>query len=348
MGKTIGESSDENEASDGQCDFQVDFLSPDNIETRCGEFNRVLQFGDIAFAIKTERDEWSDEVSSYLNNPARMNAAPDYPIEEPSKTGNRGSGKIRFAATVGAVLLLGSGLTGIAYWQLQQYVRTQKVASVSSLLAHAPTHNDVLPGRDGKIYVVSASEDGDEWDKQVVLKAGPKERISVVSAAGERARLEQLLDTQGADFITVRLDHPERPVLVVTENTAGTARDAALASLRQAAPYAKQIDLQYASVPAIGREARAALERNGVRYRELSRAHGTTFEVAGALNDGELAALQELVLSFGHKWGTRRVDFKIAMRTDWLKGKSYREGGEGYVLLDHASWYFPQPLTGNY
>lgn len=50
--------------------------------------------------------------------------------------------------------------------------------------------------------------------------------------------------------------------------------------------------------------------------------------------------------SFSHKWGTRRVDFKIALRTDWLKGKSYREGGDGYVLLDHASWYFPQPLEG--
>jgi len=82
-----------------------------------------------------------------------------------------------------------------------------------------------------------------------------------------------------------------------------------------------------------------------VPYRRLLRSNGATFEVVGALGDEDLAALRNLIVSFGRKWGTRRVDFKISLRTDGLKGKSYREGRDGYVLTDHASWYFPQSHT---
>ncbi|WP_048813720.1 PrgH/EprH family type III secretion apparatus protein, partial [Burkholderia mallei] len=124
------------------------------------------------------------------------------------------------------------------------------------------------------------------------------------------------------------------------------ARARAIGELRRAAPYVRDVRVIDASLGAIEQEARNALDKVGARYRLLARRGGATFEVASSFGDEELAALQNLMRSFGHKWGTRRVDFKIALRTDWLKGKSYREGGDGYVLLDHASWYFPQPLEG--
>ncbi|ONC26355.1 hypothetical protein AQ914_04550 [Burkholderia pseudomallei] len=96
----------------------------------------------------------------------------------------------------------------------------------------------------------------------------------------------------------------------------------------------------------IDSDARALLATAGCPYRRVARANGATYQITGALSDETLASLQALVMQFSHKWGTRSIDFRVEMRTDWLKGKSYQDGSDGYVLLDPASWYFPQPLTG--
>lgn len=328
-------------------DFTAEFFHPEEVEIQPAKFNTICRFGDIVFSVKRAQDEWCDEVRQYVNRPGEQNGGAAPNLEHGAEPDAR-EGKLRFAAKIAAIVIAGAAVTGLAYWQMQQYVHDQKIASVSSLFTGAPAHNDVLAGSDGKIYVVSASQDGAEWARQVVMKAAPAENVQVVSAVSERRRIEQWLDRQGVDFVTVRLDRPAQPCLFVTHGVYASrdARNEAVFALQQAAPYASDVQIKEAGVAAIEREARAALDKAGVRYKRLSRPTGATFEVAGALNDGELAALQDLVLSFDRKWGTHRVDFKIAMRTDWLKGKSYREGGEGYVLLDRASWYFPQPLKG--
>jgi type III secretion system PrgH/EprH family protein len=328
-------------------DFEVDFLSTDSGETRREHFNTICRYGDIVFAVKRETDAWSDEVSSYTQKSAFHDALANPQADEPVAV-DSGDSKVRLAVKVAVVLLLGAAVMGFTYWEVQQYIRTQKVASVASLLARAPARNSVLPGHDGKIHVLGESQDNVEWDKQVLLKAAPTDKIEVASLASERERLEHQLDTEGIDFVTVRMEQPDQPVLVLSAAVPVKARDHAARSLQQAAPYATHVQVLPVSIAAIEQEARAALAKSGVRYRRLGRRNGATFEVAEALNDGELASLQDLVLQFSRKWGTRRVDFKVAMRTDWLKGKSYREGGEGYVLLDHASWYFPQPLKGTH
>ncbi|RWA54566.1 hypothetical protein AU476_09580 [Cupriavidus sp. UYMSc13B] len=105
--------------------------------------------------------------------------------------------------------------------------------------------------------------------------------------------------------------------------------------------------LQYPSTDMIETDADNALQKIGLRYRRVGRPHGTTFEIYGAIDDGQFASLQKLFSLFNRKWGTRPVDFKIAMQTDTLKGKSYWEGKDGYVLLNRVSWYFPQPLNGH-
>lgn len=326
-------------------DFEVDFLSADGCVTQRAAFNTVCRFGDLAFALRRQREPWSEAVMHYAPHaPSRAaDAAEPGAPGEPGEPGDGGERASRFALKLGALLVAGVAL---AYWQVQRYVGAQKLASVNGVLAGAPVPNAILPGDDGRIYVLSASQDGAEWDREALLKAALPEKIEVAVIGAERQRVERRLDEAGVDFVTVRLDAPEHPELILTGAAPAAARARAIGELRRAAPYVRDVHVIDASLGAIEQEARNALDKVGARYRLLARRGGATFEVASSFGDEELAALQNLMRSFGHKWGTRRVDFKIALRTDWLKGKSYREGGDGYVLLDHASWYFPQPLEG--
>lgn len=324
-------------------DFEVDFLSDDGTETQYATFNSVCRFGDIAFAVKRRQDAWSDAITQYAPqptlDPAVAQAASDERVTPRV-------GLVRFALKLGIVLVASATLSALAYWVVRHYVGAQKLATVSSVLTGSPERNAILATDDGRIYVLSASQDGAEWDREALLKAALPEQVEVAVIDTERLRLERHLDEAGIDFVTVRLDIPERPELIVSDRLPAAARASAVSALRLAAPYVKNVRVIDANVGAIEQEARNALDKIGARYRLLTRRGGATFEVATSFGDEELAALQNLMHSFSHKWGTRRVDFKIALRTDWLKGKSYREGGDGYVLLDHASWYFPQPLEG--
>ncbi|ABC35222.1 type III secretion system protein BsaM [Burkholderia thailandensis E264] len=326
-------------------DFEVDFLSADGCVTQCAAFNTVCRFGDIAFALRRQGEPWSEAVARYA--PHAPSRSPDTAEQgTPGEPGDSGERASRFALKLGALLVVGVALAALAYWQVQRYVGAQKLASVNGVLAGAPAPNAILPGDDGRIYVLSASQDGAEWDREALLKAALPEKIEVAVIGAERQRIERRLDEAGVDFVTVRLDTPERPELILTGAAPVADRARAIGELRRAAPYVRDVRVIDASLGAIEQEARNALDKAGARYRLLARRGGATFEVATSFGDEELAALQNLMRSFSHKWGTRRVDFKIALRTDWLKGKSYREGGDGYVLLDHASWYFPQPLEG--
>ncbi|WP_038788952.1 PrgH/EprH family type III secretion apparatus protein, partial [Burkholderia pseudomallei] len=300
-------------------DFEVDFLSADGCVTQPAAFNTICRAGDVAFAVKHEDDDWSDAVAHY---------APQPDPQPPDATAGPGDRTSRFALKLGALLVAGATLAALTYWQVQRYVGAQKLASVNGVLVGAPARNTILPGDDGRVYVLSASQDGAEWDREALLKAALPEKVEVAAIDTERRRIEGQLDEAGIDFVTVRLDVPARPELIVTDRLPAAARDRAVRELRRAAPYAQEVRMIDARLGAIKQEARNALDKVGARYRLLTRRDGATFEVVTSFGDEELAALQNLMRSFGHKWGTRRVDFKIALRTDWLKGKSYREGSD--------------------
>lgn len=325
-------------------DFEIEFLSPDSVERRPAQYNTLCRFGDIVFAVKPENVPWSEEVSAFTRDCADQKEIDANPATPRGPHARRWS-RTRLIAKMGAIILGGTALTALGYWQITRYQRAREVASVSNLLGRAPTPNLVLAGRDGAIHVLNASQDSVDWDKQALLKSDVRERVDVASLPAEQQRLERELDLRGFDFVTIRLDSPTHPELVLSSDSAHIV-ESAVKDLRQAAPYIQDVRVRTVGVTTLEQEARAALDAAGLRYRRLARENGATFDVSGALTDGELAQLQNLIGSFSRKWGTRRVDFKVAMRTDWLKGKSYREGGEGYMLVDHASWYFPQPLTG--
>lgn len=340
------------QVSSSRHDFEVDVFSAQGGETQCAAFNTICRFGEIVFAVKRHAEAWSDEVLRYTPPVVSVTARP-----EMDKAAMPRSSPLRWALVLGTLLIL---CTGLAYWRMQHPIRsvehlarsvphpvnTQTLDSVRDGLASSPVHNVILPASDGRTYVLSPSQDDAEWDRQALLKAGLTDRVEVATLAAEQQRLMRRLDEAGIDFLTLRLDVPEHPELVVSGTLPLTTRESAVSALRDSAPYARDIRTVTTNIDTIDLEARNALERVGARYRVVARPGGATFVVTSSFGDEELAALQNLLSSFNHKWGTRRVDFKIALRPDWLKGKSYLGGEDGFVLLDPASWYFPQPLKG--
>lgn len=325
-------------------DFNIDVFSGDGTERHDGLFNTVCQFGEIAFALKKVGDSWSDEVVNYI--PGSPSPLPTQHAEDCS-TAKDGKNRWAFPVKLICLMTLGSAIAVVAYWQIAQYIRNQKIASLSKQLEGSPARNHLLPGKDGTIYVLSESDEGMEWDKQALLKAPPVGKTRVLAVEKERQRLEALLNKQSIAFYTVRLEQPDLPEVVLVSSPPVDGQDAAvLKTLTAAAPYAKQIRLVQATPGTAEQEARQALNKLAIDYRQISQGTSATFEIQGAVGDAELAALRRLIGQFSRKWGTRRVKFTIVMRTDWLKGKSYQDGKGGYVLINPAYWYFPQPLKG--
>lgn len=328
-------------------DFEIDYLQGEGSETRNGRFNIVCRCGDIAFSVKRQADEWSEDVVAYTLQTEAAGATPSAQDNESHDAGNEPTSRGRwlFAAKLGAVVLLGAAATTLAWWQIQEHISQQKVASLSTLLAQAPGRNYVLPAGNG-LCVFSSTQDGAQWDRQALLKAPQNDAVRVASLAEERARLEGLLDRQSIRFVTVRLDDPGHPVLVLPVDDAREETVQAEHVLASAAPYANTITVIHVALDTLDAQAQAVLATAGCPYRRAPRRDGATYQITGALSDESLASLQRLVSQFSHKWGTRSIDFRIQMRTNWLKGKTYQDGSGGYVLLDPASWYFPQPFTG--
>ncbi|WP_407973165.1 PrgH/EprH family type III secretion apparatus protein (plasmid) [Burkholderia pyrrocinia] len=323
----------------------VEFIGDKQVECKAFSHNAPLQHGVVAFAVKHVNEAWSDAVLNFATQP-------ESDIAEPSSVNaTRPFGADSQARRIWVLALLGAlfviGLTALGYWQVQRYMASQHVADVASLLSSAPTHNTILPGHDGVVHVVSETEQGAEWDRQALLKASPVERVVVMSLDQERQRLAQQLSSHGVRFVTVRLDAPTSPTLVVLDDQVPASQSRWLGQqVQRWVPYTITPRILRVSTTDIVQSARAMLDAVNAHYRIEPRPHGVTFDLLGSPTDTQLAALQDRVLQFSRLWGTHYVNFNIVMRSNRLNGKSYWDGEDRYILNRPDSWYFPQPLKG--
>jgi type III secretion system PrgH/EprH family protein len=329
-------------------DFTLEVLLEDGSEHKEGKYNTVCRSGSIAFAVKRRNDDWSDEVVGYTRQPSvePTSSMSTIELERDQAEGRARSllrkGWINVTAICG-LPLLGIAVTALAWWLLVKQGRDQRSEALTMLLAPAPTPNYIVP-RGDVINVFNATRDGAQWDRQVLLKAPHDYAVRVTSIGEERQRVEAQLDAARVPFVTVRMTDPSRPTLVMFDGATDEQKRLALRIAGEAMPYSSAISSIDVALGSLDEEAQALLSTAGCPFRRTSRQGGATYLITGALSDESLASLQRLVYQFGQKWGTHCIEFRVQMRTDWLKGKTYRDGSDGYVLLDPASWYFPQPL----
>ncbi|PJG60487.1 PrgH/EprH family type III secretion apparatus protein [Aeromonas cavernicola] len=293
--------------------------------------NKVLQIGELIFALRLENQAWSSEILAYPNSTPKITRS----------TRRRSiSAVIALALITGAVVI---ALFGV--WSTPQ----KQANELDLLLSNDNQRFQVLFGRNKTLYVAASNERDVSWAQQVIARGENKKTAQVISSERENARMTRWLADNYPDLAYYRLqmDNPKLPQLWISRQRAALS-DAERQRLSQRLlsqfPYADQISVIEIDDATVIRQAETELKRQALPYTRQDHVGGVTFVVQGALDDGELLRARQLVEEYYRRWGGRYVQFAIELKDDWLRGRSYQYGEQGYIKMSPAHWYFPKPL----
>ncbi|MBD1552400.1 PrgH/EprH family type III secretion apparatus protein [Pseudomonas typographi] len=298
-------------------------------QERALAFQVAEQVGALRIALRPEGEPWAEGV---LDAPAS---------HAPLPAGRRVAKPLAWLPVSGALLL--AVALGIGAWAL----RSNPVADVEQLVAGAPTPLEVVRGPRGQVYVFAEQEREARWARQVLTRQG-QGATPVLSLQDERSRLQALLADRYPNLAYHRIDLSDvrKPELWLSQqrNLLTPQFQQALHSLlRDAAPYAADVNLRQYDDTALVAAAERGLARLAVPYERDDKTESVTFRVQGNLADTELIAVRDYVNEFYRAWGDRYVHFAVELKDDWLKDKSFQYGPQGYIKLTPSSWYFPKP-----
>ncbi|MDD2114521.1 MULTISPECIES: PrgH/EprH family type III secretion apparatus protein [Pseudomonas] len=245
---------------------------------------------------------------------------------------------------VGAVLVIMVGLAIFGGYAS----RHTPVSNVEALIAGGNSSMVVIYGRDRAIYVFADSERDAAWGRQVLVRNGYS-ATQVMTTYDERRRLESLVSNLAPQLAYHRMDlsDPVVPRLLISRQRSLLApglRRRLESALIAVAPYVREIMIVQSDDDELLHLAEQGLQRLALPFTRHKHADGVTFTVEGSLEDAELQALGDFVAAFDRQWGERYVHFAIELKDDWLKGKSFQYGPQGYIKMTPSSWYFPKPL----
>lgn len=308
-------------------------------------FNRRCQVGDVAFALKREGEPWSDEISN-----GGLAQGVDWKAELAVTAGPRPpSLRARPAwAWAGLLLLMLCAAllcvtAGVWWWKGAEL---RELGAIEQSLAGS--HEPFVLVRDASgHYLVLARNEGDAlWARQALSRRPLKEGGRVSTVEEERARLEGGLESLLLPFVTLRLDNPREPMLVLdrVRVTEGDARlRVASEYVLKAAPYARRVVLQWVDGGELPRLAENRLKQAGVVYRQQVSPEGVLLSAVFYQGDAKLAVFGREARAFVQAWGARYVRFAAELREDWLKDRSYKYGEDGYVKSLPSHWWFLTP-----
>ncbi|WP_053006630.1 PrgH/EprH family type III secretion apparatus protein [Chromobacterium subtsugae] len=317
------------QAADGRASIRQ--LGEHAADAYPAELNRALKIGELELALRHPGQAWTEDI--LLHPQAAAPAA-----ERPDR-----ASRPAWPAALAIVLL--AALAGGAYWLWDTPQR--QAAQLSALLGRDAQRFQVLPGRDGAFYVAAADDRDAAWARQALLRGGGLARV--INPRRENERIDRwLADSRpGLAYYRLQLDDPRRPQLWTSlQRSALSAADTAALSQQLAGqlPYAERVDIVPMDDAAAAREAEAGLTRQALPFSRNKHPDSITFVIEGALDDGELQRARQFVDGYYRQWGSRYVQFATELKDDWLKGKSFKYGDQGYVKMETGHWYFPKPL----
>ncbi|PMY35941.1 PrgH/EprH family type III secretion apparatus protein [Pseudomonas sp. GW456-L14] len=306
-------------SNEGAVERPVPFQS---LESVCGLLIALRPFGEA----------WRDEL---------LVPTPVAPVHSGSA---RVPGTAPQRVAVGAALVLVVGLAVLGWYAS----RPNPVSSVETLIAGGNNSMAVVYGRDRTVYVFADSERDAGWGRQVLVRNGYL-ATQVLTTYDERGRLEDLVSSMAPQLAYHRLDlsDPVVPRLLISRQRSLLTPELQRrleSALSAAAPYAQEVKIVRSNDDELVRLAEQGLQRLALPFTRHRHADSVTFTVEGSLEDAELQALSGFVADFGRQWGERYVHFAIELKDDWLKGKSFQYGPQGYIKMTPSSWYFPKPL----
>lgn len=294
-------------------------------------FNHVLHVGSLALALRSENLSWSPEILAY----------PKAKRPEEVKSRTRYAPTL-IALTVAVLLFLAGG-----YWLWNS--PQQQANELGMLLGNENQRFQVLPGRNKTLYVVAANERDASWAQQVIARGENSDPAKVISPERENERVARWLadNYPTLAYYRLQLDDPRQPQLWISRQRSTMATDS-LQTLNKRLmtflPYTDRIEIVSIDDATAVRQAEAELKRQALPYSRSDQTDGVTFVIEGALDDGELLRARHLVDNYYRQWGGRYVQFAIELKDDWLKGRSFQYGDQGYVKMTPGHWYFPKPL----
>jgi type III secretion system PrgH/EprH family protein len=311
----------------------VRILGDEGVVERLIPFQSLENISELLIAVRPFDEAWRSEL---LAQGPTVLAAPE-PARVPSTVSRR--------VAVGAVLAI---MTGLALFGWYYASRPTPLSSVEALIAGGNNSMVVVYGRDRAIYVFADSERDAGWGRQVLVRNGYS-ATQVMTIYDERRRLESLVSSLAPQLAYHRMDlsDPVVPRLLISRQRSPLTPDLQSrleSALGAVAPYAHEIEIVQTDDDELIHLAEQGLQRLALRFTRHTHANGVTFTVEGALEDAELQALGDFVAEFGRQWGERYVHFAFKLEDDWLKGKSFRYGPQGYIKMTPSSWYFPKPL----
>ena len=109
-------------------------------------------------------------------------------------------------------------------------------------------------------------------------------------------------------------------------------------------PYSEMVIVDKWDDAMLEQQARTGLDLIGITYLPKFDDHRITFLIQGDLTDVELLNLQKFTHNFYQYFGTEYIHFSVDLDDDWLKGKSFKYNGNGYVKLAPKHWFFTKSL----
>ncbi|AZC90093.1 PrgH/EprH family type III secretion apparatus protein [Pseudomonas carnis] len=318
------------EHAGSQCVVRV--LSNEGAIEHSLPFHTLGRVGGLQIAVRLAGEAWQEDLL--------VSSVPD--SFERKSTRVPGSWLQRSVAGISILLVV--GLTAFGWY----FSRPSSVSNIEALIAGTNNSMSVVYGRDRAVYVFADTERDAGWGRQVLVRNGYAS-TQLLTTYGEQARLEGLLASVAPNLAYHRIDlsDPLMPRLLISRQ-----RNLLIPQLQQrlerelsaAAPYAREVKVVSADDAELSRLAEEGLQRLALAFERNNNSDSVTFTVKGSLEDSELQALGDFVAGFNQRWGEHYVHFAIELKDDWLKGKSFQYGPQGYIKMTPSSWYFPKPL----
>jgi len=294
--------------------------------------NLAVSIGPVALAVKRADEAWSDDILSY--QPGLATA----PVIR------HGINWRRWSLTT----LIGVGIITLAavVYLGQRDTQQREVVSLSSHLGSDPGQYRILHGRDGIMYVLSANERDVTWARQSLVRANLPQPARVLSLNEESERIRRWLANRHPALMLHQLtfDPSSSPILRLSRQRAAlneTERATLHTQLMELIPYAPTIHIAEIDDELVAGEAEAGMKKLALTYTRVDNPGNVTFVISGALNDGELQRIRLFIEEYQQRWNGQYVQFAVEMMDDFLKGKSYMFGPQGYVKMTTGHWYFP-------
>ncbi|CND83112.1 PrgH/EprH family type III secretion apparatus protein [Yersinia nurmii] len=312
-------------------------LKPDgNIENTVN-LNEVIHIGTLDLAARFEHDTWSQDI---LNHSVAGIKNTPKPME-----------KKKGWFWIGVILLLLTlciTVWGYTYFNSQQ----RKILEISSLLGYKKDQYQYLQGRDKITYILANDEKSMYWAQQALVRNLPSSSVKVVNIPAEELRISLWLNEHwpSLKFHRIYLSNPTEPVVLLSYERGrldNTQKNRLSELLKKEIPYADSIVFNQMKDSLVAKEAEQGLSKMSIVFSENKNVDSVTFVIRGEMDDSELQRIKTFVQSYYQLWGGQYVQFSIELNNDWLKGKSFKYGDQGYVKVSPSHWYFPKPLSLN-